>query len=679
MGRETAATVVDTQPPSPSPPTEPTPASAPRLRHVPALDGLRGVAVLVVVAFHLDRLQGGFLGVDLFFVLSGYLITSLLLVEHAGSGAVRLGRFWARRARRLLPALLLMLVGMTLLVGTLTPAGERPLLRGDGLATLGYAANWQAMADDVGYWDIFVQPSPLDHMWSLAIEEQFYVVWPLLAAGLLALAARRGRRGPPLVAAVAGAGAVASFAVMAATYSELDTSRAYYGTDARLGPTLLGVALAALTVARARHRLPDGDAGAGTLRPDAPPAARAAPLARRAAAAVAVVAAAWCVVTIDGRGAAYYRGGLVVFALASITLVHLAVTNGRGVLGRTLAARPLVALGVVSYGVYLWHWPVIVYATPERTGLDGMALDAARIAATLALAFVSFRFVEQPVRRGWPRGWRAPTALAAAAGAVAVAVLVVTAGTARVPGTDVALGGESATADPAESLYPPAVSPGAPRILLVGDSGPFYLGPALLAEAEEQGAEAASESDSFCSVVEPEGVTRWPDGNIVANPPCHDERRERWAAAVARFDPDVVVYYLASVGGMADARYQGRWVHECDPGYDRWMTEELGRDVDILRAEGANVVLATTPRPPFVSRVGPEAEASLACRRSTYDAIAAARLGTHVVDMARTVREAQGRHEESMFRDIVHLSDVGAAEVAAWLVPTVLPFARPTA
>jgi peptidoglycan/LPS O-acetylase OafA/YrhL len=676
MGLGPAAAVGETRAPSST--TEPTSAPVPRLRHVPALDGLRGVAVLVVVAFHLDRLSGGFLGVDLFFVLSGYLITSLLLVEHAGSGAVRLGRFWARRARRLLPALLLMLVCVTVLVGTLTPAGERPLLRGDALATLGYAANWQAMADDVGYWDIFVQPSPLDHMWSLAIEEQFYVVWPLLAAGLLARAARRRRRGSTLVAVVAGAGAVASFAVMAATYSELDTSRAYYGTDARLGPTLLGVALAALTAASERRSLPDG-AAAGTLRTRVRESDRAARLARRAAAVVAVVAAAACLVAIDGRGAAYYRGGLVVFALASITLVHLAVTDGHGVLGRALAARPFVALGVVSYGVYLWHWPVIVYATPERTGLDGVALDAARIAATLALALVSFRLVEQPVRRGWPRGWRAPTALAGAAGVVAVAVLVVTGGAARVPGTEVALGDVSAATDASGSLYPPSVSPGAPHILLVGDSGPFYLGPALLAEAEEQGAEAASESDAFCSVVEPEGVTRWPDGNVIANEPCHDERHERWAAAVERFDPDVVVYYLASVGGLADARYQGRWVHECDADYDRWMTEELGRDVDILGARGATVVLATTPRPPFVSHVGAEAEESFACRRATYDTIAAARPGMHVVDMAGTVREAQDRHEESMFRDIVHLSDVGAAEVAAWLVPTVLAFARPTA
>ena len=675
MGSVTAAAAAESHVPSLT--SGPASPPAPRLAHVPALDGLRGVAVLVVVAFHLHRLQGGFLGVDLFFVLSGYLITSLLLVEHAGSGAVRLGRFWARRARRLLPALLLMLLGVTLLVGRLTPPGERPLIRGDALSTLGYAANWHAMADDASYWDMFVQPSPLDHMWSLAIEEQFYVVWPLLAAGLLALAARRGRRGPTFVAVVAGAGAVASFAVMAATYSELDTSRAYYGTDARLGPTLLGVALAALTAASARRTLPDGDTTAGTGRSGVRQSDKAAPLARRAAAVVAVAVAMWCLVAINGRGAAYYRGGLVVFALASITLVHLTVTDRRGVLSRILAVRPLVALGVISYGVYLWHWPVIVYATPGRTGLDGVALDAARVATTLALALASFWLVEQPVRRGRPRGWRAPTVLAGAAGAVAVAVLVVTAGAAHVPGTDVALGGAYDPADTPGSLYPDDPAPGAPRILLVGDSGPTYLGPALLAEAEQQGVEAASVPIPFCSVVEPEGVTRWPDGSIVTHPPCHKERRRTWAAALERFHPDVVVYYLASVGGMTEDRYQGRWVHDCDDDYDRWMIQQLGRDVHVLGARGATVVLATSPEPPFAVQAGGEVEASFACRRVSYDTIAAARPGTQVIDMAAVVRQAGGEDLQSMFRDVVHLSDAGAAEVATWLVPTALALAPP--
>ncbi|HEX6569750.1 MAG TPA: acyltransferase, partial [Acidimicrobiales bacterium] len=182
--------------PATAPPT-PVPA---RLHREPALDGLRGLAVVAVVVFHLGHIDGGFLGVDLFFVLSGFLITSLLVTEHRRHGAIDLRAFWVRRARRLLPALLLTLAGVGALLAALTPAADRPRFRGDALATLGYAANWQAMADDVGYWDMFARPSPLDHMWSLAIEEQFYLLWPPLVLGLLVLARRRTGGGRRLVA-----------------------------------------------------------------------------------------------------------------------------------------------------------------------------------------------------------------------------------------------------------------------------------------------------------------------------------------------------------------------------------------------------------------------------------------------------------------------------------------------
>jgi peptidoglycan/LPS O-acetylase OafA/YrhL len=396
------------------------PEPAPRLRHQPALDGLRGLAVAVVVAFHLDHLRGGFMGVDLFFVLSGYLITSLLLVEHGGRGAIALGRFWSRRARRLLPALFLLLAGVALLIATATPVGERPTLRGDALATLGYVANWQAMADDIDYWDMFSQPSPLDHMWSLAIEEQFYLAWPLLVVGLLALGRRARLAGPGVVAAASAVGAATSFVVLAATYSSADTSRAYYGTDARVGPTLLGAALAGLSAARLRREAtepavapaaaPEGrrSAGRGGAAPGGPVAALA-----------CLATMAWALAAIDGQGPRYYRGGLLAFALAAVLVVHV-VTSGRGgLVTRALSVRPLVALGVISYGVYLWHWPVIVYLTPERAGLDGWGLDAACVAATLVLAVASCGGAPSasPWRARWrpsgrPRSWRRTASLA---------------------------------------------------------------------------------------------------------------------------------------------------------------------------------------------------------------------------------------------------------------------------
>ena len=646
------------------------PVGAARLRHEPALDGLRGLAVAAVVVFHLGRLPGGFLGVDLFFVLSGFLITSLLLAEHRGTGGVALGSFWARRARRLLPALFLVVAAVALLIATLTPAGERPAFRGDGLATLGYVANWHAMADEAGYWDMFTQPSPLDHMWSLAIEEQFYVVWPLVTIGLLALARRRSWAVATVVAGAAAAGAAASFLVLAATYDPLDTNRAYYGTDARVGPTLLGVSLAALSVARMRAR-PDAGAGDGagdgaTARPAAPAGTSA------AVAALGVVAlgvTAWCVLVVDGTGPAYYRGGLVAFSVAAVALVHAVTAGGGGPVGRVLRVRPLVALGTISYGVYLWHWPVIVYLTPERAGRGGLALDVLRVAVTLVVSVASFVLVERPVRRGALRGRPVHLGLVGAVAATALAVVAATAGVARVPGTDVVMGSA-----PAEGVgvYPDDIPVDARRILLVGDSGPTYLGPELAAVAEEAGAVAASNSQPFCNILEPEGTTRWADGSIDGDgEPCHDIRRRVWARLVEQFRPDVVVYYIAAGGGAAEVLMEDRWVRECDPDYDRYLADALRSDADLLGSGGATVAFATTPAGPFTA-AGPQVVEALGCRRATFDAVVAARPGTAVVDMAAVVAAGEAHRDDGMFRDPVHLSEAGAEVVAAWLVPEAL-------
>jgi peptidoglycan/LPS O-acetylase OafA/YrhL len=256
----------------------------PGLSHEPALDGLRGVAVAAVVAFHLGHLEGGFLGVDLFFVLSGFLITSLLLTEARWRGRVDLRRFWARRARRLLPALLVMLVGVAVLLMAFTPDGDRPRFRGDALATLGYAANWERMAGDLTYWDIFTQPSPLDHTWSLAIEEQFYLLWPLVALAVWRWRPRSGasHRARRLGAIAVGA-ALASLVLLGLTYSPVDTSRAYFGTDTRIGATLGGAALATVVAGRARRQ----------GRPSA---------ALDVAAALALVVIGWSLTAVDGQG-----------------------------------------------------------------------------------------------------------------------------------------------------------------------------------------------------------------------------------------------------------------------------------------------------------------------------------------------------------------------------------------
>ncbi len=634
-------------------------APRPGLVREPALDGLRGVAVAAVVAFHLEHLRGGFLGVDLFFVLSGFLITSLLLVEFDGRRAIDLGRFWSRRARRLLPALFLLLGGLALLIAVVSPSGQHPGFRGDALSTLFYAANWHAMARDIGYWDLFAQPSPLDHMWSLAIEEQFYLFWPPLVLGLLWLARRRDVRGRRVVGTVAVLGAAASFSVLALTWTATDTSRAYYGTDARVGPTLLGAALAALVTF-------------GTRR-DAPPG-RLARWGAPVAGTVALAYLVWSFAVVRGTAPGYYRGGLVTFALAAVVVVAVVVGGRAGPLGAVLSVAPLRWLGIISYGVYLWHWPVIVYATPERTGLDGGALDAACVTVTLVLAVASFVLIERPIRhgalRGGIRGLRAPLALGASVAAIAALVVVATAGARNSADVTVVAGPAANADDFPYRVVPKTVPARAPRILLVGDSGPIFLGPALVSETQAEGAAAAYDSEFGCTPLVPEGKTRYGD-KVIDMPICHDGRREAWAKIVRDFDPDVVVYYLAALTGLGAVRMGDQWVGDCDPDYDAYLRGALTDDADVLGAGGATVVFTTTPLSPIAAMTD-QGTTALVCRNATYRAVAAHRRNTEMLDLEAEVQQGVDAGQGNMFRDPVHLSDYGATLVSQWMVPASL-------
>lgn len=626
--------------------------SAPRLRHEPALDGLRGLAVVAVVVFHLGHLRGGFLGVDLFFVLSGFLITSLLVAEREADGRIDLRAFWVRRARRLLPALLTMLVGVAVLLATLTPVADRPRFRGDALATLGYVANWHRMSADVSYWQIFSQPSPLDHTWSLAIEEQFYVVWPVLALVVLALGAG-GRRGVRLLGAVSAAGAVLSLALLAAVYSPIDTNRAYFGTDTRLGPTLLGAALAAFLSRRARR--------------ERPPSPRA-----ELAGVLALAWIGWSVVAVDGHGSWYYRGGLVTFALAAAAVIAVVTGGPGGLLARALSLRPLAGLGAISYGVYLWHWPVIVYLTADRVPVDGPVLAALRVAVTLAVAYASYRLVEQPIRRGSLRGRTAALVTAAAMVGVAAVTVVVTRGPTAVAGE----AGPASTDARPYSIFPGDDAPAdATRVLLVGDSGPIYLGPELVEEAG-RGTEvvAAMSSQLFCTPAAVGGRLRYPDGRVEDRPDCTDTRHEAWAKAVDRFRPDVVLYYLANAGGLGEGLLDGRWVADCDADYDAYLENVLVEDLALLGAGGATVVVATSP---YVDIPTAESRPRVDCRNATYRRVIDRVPGARIVDLNAFVAAETAAAGRSLLRDFVHLDHEGATRVARWLVPQIPALAAP--
>ena len=399
--------------------------NAPRLRtagarpatasaHVPALDGVRAVAGAGVLAFHGARpwATGGLVGVDAFFVLSGYLITALLLAEWTPRGGwIDLAAFWGRRVRRLLPALLVMVTVVAVAARALLPPEEVRLLRGDGLAALFYVANWRMIERGGDYFAQTAAPSPLEHTWSLGIEEQFYLVWPLVLGAVL-YRPRPGRRSLRATASsrprarlwwlvlVCGVGAAASTAALAATYSADDPGRAYYGTDTRGAAILVGAALAAALALRGEARAPSpGRTTASTAPP--PAASRGARAGLAAAAAAAAALVGWAATHLSGTDDELYHGGMAAIALAVAAVIAHVVLVPSGVSARLLSVPPLPALGRISYGVYLWHEPIMLEFSKRALLISpepgAFWVNAAVLAViTIALASVTYALVERP-------------------------------------------------------------------------------------------------------------------------------------------------------------------------------------------------------------------------------------------------------------------------------------------
>lgn len=348
------------------------------------LDGVRALAVLAVMGFHegASALSGGFLGVDVFFVLSGFLITDLLLTQRP-----TLRDFWSRRARRLLPPLAVMLVMIMAAATLIEPAGNGEL-RGALLAAVTYTSNWYQMLHHVPYFDSFGPLPPLQHLWSLAIEEQFYLVWPLLLSLLIIRHNDRAVR-----IALTLLGAAGSAVAMGVLYRPADPSAVYYGTDTHASALLIGAAMAIAFPL-------------GTLRN-----ATAAVTQRFDIAGMAgLVVLAWACGHFAGDSPSLYPYGLVIAAVAAAGLVAAAASTGA--VASTLSLAPLRWIGVRSYAMYLWHWPVIALTSKLAGGNTNPLLWVAETACTVMLAAVSWRFVESPILqdgfrmtvRTWTRG-----------------------------------------------------------------------------------------------------------------------------------------------------------------------------------------------------------------------------------------------------------------------------------
>src|SRR6478672_2787121 len=429
-----------------------------RLPYLPGIDALRAIAVLAVFLYHagVGWMPGGFLGVDVFFVISGYLITSLLLAEHRRGGHIRLGRFWARRARRLLPAVGV-LIAVTMVVAAIVEPDRLTELRGDAISSLAYVANWHFVFGHQSYFDQFQRPSLFRHLWSLSVEEQFYLFWPLVFAGGMTLFGRRR-----LIVGVL-AGALASVALAWALFDPHDASRAYYGTDTHAVGLLLGVALALVWSPR-------------DLRRDNP-TRWFGPL-LDAAGTLALCYLVLSFAQVHDYDLALFHGGYLWLALFTAALVA-ALAHPAARLGGLLAQRPLVWLGLRSYSFYLWHWPVLALTRPGiDVSMPRGILIPLQLVAVLALSELSYRFVEIPFRGkrklfSLPDGWLRVGRPALAFAVVAIVALVGWSGIFS-SGSEPNVAAAS-TAELAKVTVKPAPRPGRsadkpPRIVAFGDS-----------------------------------------------------------------------------------------------------------------------------------------------------------------------------------------------------------------
>jgi peptidoglycan/LPS O-acetylase OafA/YrhL len=351
-----------------------------QLPYIGGLDGLRALAVAAVLLYHAGLpVWGGFLGVESFFALSGYLITSLLVAEWLATGRISLATFWMRRARRLLPALFLVLVAVLAYTAIFLPEEARGL-RDDALAATFYIMNWHLIWSGQSYFDPLTRPSLLQHVWSLAIEEQFYLLWPLLF-----MAGARWLRATGLLILTL-LGVVASTLLMAYLADPLgDPSRVYYGTDTRAGGLLLGAALA-LCWAPGR--------GLATQ-------SRSMGRALDIAGGLALVGLLTSFAVLDEMSAWLYRGGFALVSLLTVVLVAAVTHPQARVLPRLLGLAPLRWVGLRSYGIYLWHWPVFMVTRPYLdVPFDGVGLQLLRFGVVLLLAELSYRLIEMPIRNG---------------------------------------------------------------------------------------------------------------------------------------------------------------------------------------------------------------------------------------------------------------------------------------
>ena len=597
----------------------------PVFEYRPHLDGLRAVAVLLVFIFHAapSSLRGGFIGVDVFFVLSGFLITSILLRQVDAGSASLLG-FYRRRLQRLLPAafvLLLTVVAAESIWGSVIEASTR---RREVISTVFYVANWNLIDQADDYFVEGFDPSPLRHMWSLAIEEQFYLVWPIfVVVGLRLLKGRLGM----FAACIASMTVISAF-LMVVRFSPAEASRVYYGTDTRVFEPLAGALLAVVVHASTRSTRVSN-----VLR-----RVRSLASAATITAFVALMAVSWL---FDGTNSTYFHGGAI--AVTIISLVLILGTEQPGALRTVLSHRWVVALGTISYGFYLWHWPIILWLSPPNgaSWTDRRVVNLLQFAATIAIAVASHRLVEQPLRR--LRRPKTSSVFVAAALSMAVTTLAAfvfltppklsgpSAGSTPSTGSTLSTGstpstGVSAAAAQDRSYEPcpdnprPCVKfepgdPNAPTVVLVGDSTSQAYDPALKVLAAQHGFRYVQAAVGGCPIghlllaTGGEGE-RHKSSNFM----CFDEIPSIYDEVLSTWDPALII--ATSSNDVNQFVLEGDVIPSGTETHVEESSKAIEAAVETLTSNGANLAfIEILPRGPSVTCLDSDAPNTGTCVR----------------------------------------------------------------
>lgn len=581
-----------------------------RLAYLPALDGVRAFAVVAVMLFHggVGHMGGGFMGVDAFFVLSGFLITSLLIGEWRQTLMIKLGAFWARRARRLLPALLMMLLFVAFFAAVIVPKGTYGALRLDSLSTLLYVSNWHFILASSNYFaqQNVASGSPLLHTWSLAVEEQFYLIWPLIVLGILYFTKS--------LKVLFGLCVTAALAAAVWTNVVYDngrhTNRAFLSTDTRSQCLFIGCALAVGLVLVAQRSHEEGRLAKGELwRPSSRTGRVAFGTLGIAGATTALVI--WFV--MPALSSFPYNGGFFLLGLSVAAIILAAVTAPRSLVPRFLSLAPVRYVGRISYGLYIWHWPIFIWLNSARTGqLVGWELFGVRAGVTFAVSVVSFHLVERPIRMGtFVSQWRAWLVVPAGVGAVTVALIAATTTTPAVAGIPVTgigtNGGNTTTTTTTTTLPGTPVGAQPVRVLLFGDSVALTLGLGLSDSADQSkyGYVLSDKGILGCGVVNGPEVevlgahdstpsacdgSQFTPGEAPDSQPWPYE----WLAAMGEVKPNVVVL-LAGRWEVVNRMYQGTWTDILNPVFAAYVKQQLNQASNLVTATGARMVFLTAP------------------------------------------------------------------------------------